>query len=381
MKRLVILGSTGSIGTQAIDVVGGSSDLQIVGLAAGSDVEPLIAQAERLGTATIALSDLDAAARAREVWSGRVLGGEDGVRELISSSDAQLVLNAIVGAAGLSSTVVALSEGIDVALANKESLVIGGDLVMALSEATGARLIPVDSEHSALHQLIGSQPAGTVDRLVLTASGGPFRGRRDLTGVSIAEALNHPTWKMGGRISIDSATLMNKGFEAIEAHHLFGVPFQRIDVVIHPQSLIHALIQLNDGAALAHLGNPDMRVPISYALHFPERADLDLPRLDLAAVGEMTFEDPDTKTFPCLRLAREAGEAGGTAPCILNAADEVAVAAFLEGQIPFRAIAEVIERVLEELGALPVSHFDDIFVADAEARRRSEDLVGGLTPA
>ncbi len=381
MKRLVILGSTGSIGTQAIDVVGGSSDLQVVGLAAGSDVEPLIAQAERLGTATIALSDLDAAARAREVWSGRVLGGEDGVRELISSSDAQLVLNAIVGAAGLSSTVVALSEGIDVALANKESLVIGGELVMALAEATGARLIPVDSEHSALHQLIGSQPAGTVDRLVLTASGGPFRGRRDLTGVSIAEALAHPTWKMGGRISIDSATLMNKGFEAIEAHHLFGVPFQRIDVVIHPQSLIHALIQLNDGAALAHLGNPDMRVPISYALHFPERADLDLPRLDLAAVGEMTFEDPDTKTFACLRLAREAGEAGGTAPCILNAADEVAVAAFLEGQIPFRAIAEVIERVLEELGALPVSHFDDIFVADAEARRRSEDLVGGLTPA
>ena len=251
----------------------------------------------------------------------------------------------------------------------------------ALSEATGARLLPVDSEHSALHQLISSQPAGTVDRLVLTASGGPFRGRKDLGGISVSEALSHPTWKMGGRISIDSATLMNKGFEAIEAHHLFGVPFERIDVVIHPQSLIHALIQLNDGAALAHLGNPDMRMPISYALHFPERADLELSRLDLAAVGEMTFEPPDTETFPCLRLAREAGEAGGTAPCVLNAADEVAVAAFLDGQIPFTAIAELIERVLDEMTALPVSHFDDLFVADAEARRRSKGLVGGLTPA
>ncbi len=381
MKKLVILGSTGSIGTQAIDVVAGSRDLQIVGLAAHSDVEHLIAQAEDIGGATIALGDPEAAARARGLWSGRVLGGKEGVRELICSSGAEVVLNAIVGAAGLSSTVVALSEGIDVALANKESLVIGGELVIALSEATGARLLPVDSEHSALHQLISSQPAGTVDRLVLTASGGPFRGRKDLGEISVSEALSHPTWKMGGRISIDSATLMNKGFEAIEAHHLFGVPFERIDVVIHPQSLIHALIQLNDGAALAHLGNPDMRMPISYALHFPERADLELSRLDLAAVGEMTFEPPDTETFPCLRLAREAGEAGGTAPCVLNAADEVAVAAFLDGQIPFTAIAELIERVLDEMTALPVSHFDDLFVADAEARRRSKGLVGGLTPA
>ena len=204
-----------------------------------------------------------------------MLAGEEGIRELIVASGADLVLNGIVGAAGLGPTIVALSEGIDVALANKESLVIGGELTMALAEATGARLLPVDSEHSALFQLIGAEPPGTVDRLVLTASGGPFRGRTDLAGVTVEDALAHPTWEMGGRITIDSATLMNKGFEAIEAHHLFGVPYERIDVVVHPQSIVHSLIDLNDGATLAHLGHPDMRVPISYALHHPERADVD----------------------------------------------------------------------------------------------------------
>ena len=217
----------------------------------------------------------------------------------------------MVGAAGLGPTVVALGEGIDVALANKESLVIGGELTTALAEATGARLLPVDSEHSALFQLIGAEQPGTVERLVLTASGGPFRGRSDLAGVSVEDALAHPTWKMGGRITIDSATLMNKGFEAIEAHHLFGVPYERIAVVVHPQSIVHSLIDLNDGATLAHLGYPDMRVPISYALHFPERADVDVPRLDLAAVGELSFEPPDLETFACLRLALRGGQGGG----------------------------------------------------------------------
>jgi 1-deoxy-D-xylulose-5-phosphate reductoisomerase len=381
MKKLVILGSTGSIGTQALEVVAASDDLQVVGLAAGSAWEQTVAQARQHGVPAVAFADPGAAERARGGWSGQVLAGEEGVRELIVSSGADLVLNGIVGAAGLASTVVALAEGIDVALANKESLVVGGELVMALAEATGARLLPVDSEHSALHQLIGTESPGTVERLVLTASGGPFRGRDDLSGVSVADALAHPTWEMGGRITIDSATLMNKGFEAIEAHHLFGVPYERIDVVVHPQSLVHSLVHLNDGASLAHLGYPDMRVPISYALHFPERADVDVPQLDLAAAGELTFERPDTETFACLRLAREAGEAGGTAPCVLNAADEVAVAAFLEERIPFTGIAEVIEHVLEEMPARPVTHFEDLFATDAEARKRSEDQVRGLTPA
>jgi 1-deoxy-D-xylulose-5-phosphate reductoisomerase len=381
MKKLAILGSTGSIGTQALEVVAASEGLQVVALAAGSDWQKTVAQARQFGVPAIGLADEASAERARAEWSGQVLSTEEGIRRLVTESGADLVLNAIVGAAGLASTVVALTEGIDVALANKESLVVGGELVMALAEATGAHLLPVDSEHSALHQLIGSEAPGTVEKLVLTASGGPFRGREDLSGVSVEDALAHPTWKMGGRITIDSATLMNKGFEAIEAHHLFGVPYERIDVVVHPQSLVHSLIQLNDGSSLAHLGYPDMRMPISYALHFPERADVDLPQLDLAAAGALTFESPDLDTFACLRLALEAGEAGGTAPCVLNAADEVAVAAFLDGSIPFTGIPAVIEQLLEEMPARPVGHFDDLFAADAEARRRSEDLVRGLTPA
>src|SRR6476659_2036381 len=339
MKKLVILGCTGSIGAQALEIVSGSDDLEVVGLAAGSSWEPVVEQAVRHGVPAVALAEPAAAERAGAGWDGRVLAGEEGIRELIAASGADLVLNGIVGAAGLGPTIVALSEGIDVALANKESLVIGGELTMALAEATGARLLPVDSEHSALFQLAGGQQPGTIERLVLTASGGPFRGRTDLAGVSVQEALAHPTWRMGGRITIDSATLMNKGFEAIEAHHLFGVAYERIAVVIHPQSIVHSLIDLNDGATLAHLGYPDMRVPISYALHFPERADVEVPRLDLASVGELSFESPDLETFACLRLALAAGEAGGTAPCVLNAADEVAVAAFLAGRIEFTAIA------------------------------------------
>ncbi|MEK6277497.1 MAG: 1-deoxy-D-xylulose-5-phosphate reductoisomerase [Actinomycetota bacterium] len=375
MKKLVILGSTGSIGTQALEIVAAGDGLQVVGLAADSSWEQALQQAKEHGVPAVALADAKAAEQATKAWNGHVLGGEEGIRELIASSAADLVLNGMVGAAGLGPTIVALSEGIDVALANKESLVIGGELVTALAEATGARLLPVDSEHSALHQLIRAEPPGTVERLVITASGGPFRGRTDLSGVTPDEALTHPTWDMGGRITIDSATLMNKGFEMIEAHHFFDVPYERIDVVVHPQSIVHSLVHLNDGASLAHLGYPDMRVPISYALHFPERADVDVPTLDLAATGQLTFEAPDTDTFPCLRLAREAGEAGGTSPCALNAADEVAVKAFLDGRIPFTGIPEVVERVLDEMPAEQPSRFEDLFSVDAEARERAEALV------
>jgi 1-deoxy-D-xylulose-5-phosphate reductoisomerase len=381
MKKVLVLGSTGSIGRQALEVIGRSDQLQAVGLAAGSDWATVVQQAREHGVPMVALADEKAAQQASADWSGRVLSGDEGIRELIATSGADLVLNSIVGAAGLGSTIVALTEGIDVALANKESLVLGGELVMALAEATGTRLLPVDSEHSALFQLIGGEAPGTVERLVLTASGGPFRGRDDLADVSVADALAHPTWRMGGRITIDSATLMNKGFEAIEAHHLFAVPYEQIEVVVHPQSLVHSLIDLVDGSSLAHLGYPDMRVPISYALHYPERADVDVPQLDLAAAGSLTFERPDLETFACLRLALEAGRAGGTAPTVLNAADEVAVAAFLEERIPFTAIPAVIERVLEEMPANSVSHFDDLFAADAEARERTQEQVRELAPA
>ncbi|HEX5822168.1 MAG TPA: 1-deoxy-D-xylulose-5-phosphate reductoisomerase [Solirubrobacterales bacterium] len=381
MKRVLILGSTGSIGTQALEVIGASDDLQVAGLSADSSWERVLAQAREHGVPAVALADEESAESAGSAWGGRVLAGETGIRELIAETKPDLVLNAVVGAAGLGPTIVALTEGIDLALANKESLVIGGELVMALAEATGARILPVDSEHSALYQLIGAEPPGTVERLVLTASGGPFRGRTDLSGVTAEEALAHPTWEMGGRITIDSATLMNKGFEMIEAHHLFGIPYERIDVVVHPQSIVHSLINLNDGASLAHLGYPDMKVPISYALQHPVRADVDVPTLDLASIGELTFEAPDTETFACLRLARQAGEAGGTAPCVLNAADEVAVEAFLGKRIPFTGIPEVIERTLEALPGGPVRHFEDLFDVDEAAREHARGLIEGLAVA
>lgn len=375
MKKVVVLGATGSIGVQALEVIAGSDELSAVGLSAATDWEALVESARDHGVPRIALADEAAAEAAAKSWNGQVLAGEAGIRELVSSSEADLVLNGIVGFAGLGPTIVALTQGIDLALANKESLVAGGDLVIALAEATGAQIIPVDSEHSALDQLIRGEGPGTVERLVLTASGGPFRGREDLSSVSPAEALAHPTWEMGGRITIDSATLANKGFEMIEAHHLFAVPYERIDVVVHPQSIVHSLIDLNDGATLAHLGHPDMRVPISYALHYPERADVPVERLDLAAVGELTFEQPDTAAFPCLRLAREAGTTGGTAPAVLNAADEVAVESFLAERIPFAAIPAVVEATLDAMPLVEPSHFDEIYAADAEARERASGLT------
>jgi 1-deoxy-D-xylulose-5-phosphate reductoisomerase len=373
-KRIVVLGSTGSVGLQALEVIAASEELELVGLSAQSSWETAIEQARAHGVTRIALSGEEAAVRAMAAWpEGDVRAGAQGLVELIVESGADLVLNAIVGSAGLGPTIVALGEGIDLALANKESLVVGGELVMALAEGTGARILPVDSEHAALHQLIAGERVngvGTIERLTLTASGGPFRGRsrQQLASVTASQALTHPTWSMGDKITIDSATLMNKGLEVIEAHHLFGLPYERIDVIVHPQSIVHAMISLCDGAVLAHLGCPDMRVPIAYALHHPDRADLAVARLDLAAVGSLTFEAPDLDAFPALRLAREAAVAGGTAPCVLNGSNEVAVRAFLDGRIAFTRIAEVIEEALSQLGSEPLREFDVLFDADRRAR-------------
>jgi 1-deoxy-D-xylulose-5-phosphate reductoisomerase len=380
-KRLLILGSTGSIGRQALDVVGRSAELELVGLSAQHSWEALVEQARAHGVRRIALADKHAAARASELWTeGEVLAGADGLVRLVVESGADLVLNALVGSAGLGPTVATLGEGIDLALANKESLVVGGELVVALAEATGAQIVPVDSEHTALHQLLAGQPPAVVDRLTITASGGPFRGRArsELEDVTVKQALAHPTWAMGGKITIDSATLMNKGLEVMEAHHLFGTPYERIDVVVHPQSLVHGLIQLADGAMLAHLGPPDMRIAISYALHGGESVELPIAPLDLAAVGELTFEAVDLDAFPCLRLAGEAARAGGTAPCVLNAANEIAVHAFLEGRLGFTAIPEVIERALSELAAEPVRAFESLYEADRLARAVAGEAVARL---
>ncbi|HTD10224.1 MAG TPA: 1-deoxy-D-xylulose-5-phosphate reductoisomerase [Solirubrobacteraceae bacterium] len=380
-KRLLILGSTGSIGTQALDVCERSDELEIVGLSAGRSWEALIEQACEYRVSRIALGDAHAAARASEAWTdGEVLVGAEGLVRLVVESGADLVLNALVGSVGLGPTVATLGEGIDLALANKESLVVGGELVMALAEATGARIVPVDSEHTALHQLLAGQPPGAVQRLTITASGGPFRGRRraELQDVTVQEALAHPTWAMGGKITIDSATLMNKGLELMEAHHLFGTPYERIDVVVHPQSLIHGIVQLADGAMLAHLGPPDMRIAISYALHGGESVQLPITPLDLAAVGQLGFEAVDLEAFPCLRLAGEAAREGGTAPCVLNAANEIAVHAFLEGRLRFVEIAEVIDRTLAELGSEPVLSFESLYEADRLARAAAGDAVAEL---
>jgi 1-deoxy-D-xylulose-5-phosphate reductoisomerase len=381
-KRLLILGSTGSIGTQALDVLERSEDLELIGLSAERSWETLVEQARAHRVRRIALVDEDAAARAAEAWTdGEVLSGPEGLVRLVVESGAELVLNALVGSAGLGPTVATLGEGIDLALANKESLVVGGELVSALAEATGAQITPVDSEHTALHQLLAGQSPGAVERLTITASGGPFRGRThaELEDVTVKQALNHPTWAMGGKITIDSATLMNKGLELMEAHHLFGTPYERIDVVVHPQSLVHGLVQLADGAMLAHLGPPDMRIAISYALHGGESVDLPIEPLDLAAVGELTFEAVDLDAFPCLRLAREAALAGGTAPCVLNAANEVAVHAFLEGRLHFNGIPAVIERTLSELPVAPVRAFESLYEADREAREVAGEAVASLS--
>jgi 1-deoxy-D-xylulose-5-phosphate reductoisomerase len=380
-KRLLILGSTGSIGTQALEVCADSEEFELVGLSAERSWEALVQQARAHGVRRIALADEHMASRAAEAWTeGEVLAGATGLVQLVVESGADLVLNGLVGSAGLGPTVATLGEGIDLALANKESLVVGGELVVALAEGTGARIVPVDSEHTALHQLIAGQPPGAVERLTITASGGPFRGRdvRELQDVTVKQALAHPTWTMGGKITIDSATLMNKGLELMEAHHLFGTPYERIDVVVHPQSLIHGLIQMADGAMLAHLGPPDMRIAISYALHGGESVPLGISALDLETIGQLTFDAVDLDAFPCLRLAREAAQAGGTGPCVLNAANEVAVHAFLDGRLRFLDIAKVIERTLGELGAQPVRAFESLYDADREARARAGEEVTKL---
>ncbi len=382
-RRLAILGSTGSIGVQALEVAAAEEELEVVALSAHRNWEQLLAQADKLGVGRVAVGDESCAQQAAAAWDGEVLSGHEGLAELILGCDPQIVCNAIVGSAGLAPTVVTLTEGIDLALANKESLVVGGELVVELAAATGARLLPVDSEHAALFQLIEQERAAnpdTVERLTLTASGGPFRGRtaEQLQTVTVDQALVHPTWQMGGKITIDSATLMNKGLEVIEAHHLFGTPYDRIDVVVHPQSIVHAMITLSDGASIAHLGYPDMKLPIASALLWPRRTALPLAPLDLAAVGALTFEPIDESAFPALGLAIAAGRTGGTAPCILNAANEVAVAAFLDRRCSFVDIAAVIGATLEELPSEQTFSFETLIATDREARESAASFVAAL---
>jgi len=349
VRRIALLGATGSIGRQAIEVVERNPELELCALASGSSD----------------LADLAAEHGVEHVQVGGDLTG------LLDAAEPDVVLNAVVGFAGVGATLWALERGITLALANKESLVAAGELARQAQERGGGLLLPVDSEHSALFQCLEEREPGTVDSLVLTASGGPFRGRSraELADVGVDDALAHPTWSMGPKITVDSATLANKGLELIEAHFLFDVPYQGIEVVIQPTSVVHSLVRFRDGAALAHLGYPDMTVPISYALTYPARAATDVPGLDLAAGLTLEFSAPDLETFPLLALARRAGEAGGTYPAVFNAANEVAVAAFLEGRLPFLGIAEVVEDALDAADGARARDLAELVEADAEARR------------
>ena len=348
MKRIALLGATGSIGRQALEIIEAHPELELCAAASGSQ-------------------SIDGLAPLTQV------GGD--LTELLERGEPDLVLNAVVGFAGLPATLWALERGIDLALANKESLVAAGELALAAQRRGGGRMIPVDSEHSAVFQCLEGRPAEQVHSLVLTASGGPFRGRTraELEDVTPSQALAHPTWNMGPKITVDSATLANKGLELIEAHFLFDLPYDQIEIVVHPSSTAHALVRFRDGAALAHLGYPDMRVPISYALTYPQRAATPVPPLDLASGVMLEFHAPDLDTFPLLELARRAGEQGGSAPCAFNAANEVAVAGFLAGRLPFLAIDEVVAEALATVDAAPVRDLDELVAVDAAARKHVEN--------
>lgn len=383
--RVAILGSTGSIGTQALDVVRAHRDrIQVVALSAHSNAELIAAQAREFSVGRVALSDelaadrFDAMCATGDPFSAALRGAAAIESLAAGEGGADLVLNALVGAAGLRATVATLKAGLTLALANKESLVVGGELVMELVRP--GRLLPVDSEHSAIFQCLLGEDARDVARIWLTASGGPFRGktRDELAGVTAGQALAHPTWSMGPKITIDSSTLMNKGLEVIEAHHLFGVDFDRIEVVVHPQSCIHSMVEYADGSVLAHLGATDMRIPIQYAFSHPRRWAPPLPPVDFRSLGTLEFGTPDAETFGCLRLAFEAGSQGGTAPCVLNAANEVAVEAFLGGGCGFLDIERVVESVLNAHDRVTPESIDHIEEVDAWARRQALLVVSRL---
>ena len=381
MPTVSLVGSTGSIGTQAIDVIRADPGrYQVVAIGAATSVDALVAQAHELHPQVVAIADSSRLAElAGKVPVGtKVVAGPDALAGI--STEADIVVNGVVGFAGLPVTLAALSAGRRLALANKESLIAAGPIVQRVRRTPGAELIPVDSEHCALHQCLRATGRGGLDRIkrvVLTASGGPFRGRSrdDLAEVTIDEALDHPTWNMGPKITVDSSTLMNKGLEVIEAHELFHLDYDRIEVIVHPQSVVHSMVEFTDGATLAQLSMPDMRLPIGYALAYPDRQSTAFGAINWTEVSRLDFEPPDVEAFPCLRLAYDAGRAGGTAPAWLNAANEIAVAAFLDKLIPWVGIAEVIEETLQAHEATEPYDVDVILEADQRARERAQAVV------
>ena len=379
MTRVAIAGSSGSIGTQTLDVLRAEGDrYEVVGLGVGSSIDALIAQAREFHPKVVAVAD-----PTRRAEVAAALPFAEVVADLADLAElADVVVNGVVGFAGLPVTTATLRAGKRLALANKESLIAAGPVVQPLRAVPGAELVPVDSEHCAVHQCLRASRAyeREVDRLILTASGGPFRGRTaaDLAGVTVADALVHPTWSMGPKITIDSSTLMNKGLEVIEAHELFGMPYDRIEVVVHPQSIIHSMVEFTDAATIAQLSLPDMRLPIGYALAYPDRIGTPFGRIDWAELRRLDFEQPDLATFRCLPLAYEAGRRGGTAPAWLNATNEVAVAAFLDEKIAWSVIPDVLDAVLSRHDGSVPENVDAVIAADATARALAGELIEGM---
>jgi 1-deoxy-D-xylulose-5-phosphate reductoisomerase len=377
MKKIVILGSTGSIGQQTIEIVQRFPEkFRVIGISGRRRVDLLLAQARELAVKIVALSDKELASSLTGV-KAEVVVGEEALCHLASLPEVDIVVNALVGSVGLKPTLAALKAGKTVALANKETMVTGGELVVAELERAGAKIIPIDSEHSAIFQCLRGESTREITKLIITGSGGPFRGRgfSDLSTVTVSEALAHPKWKMGPKITIDSATLMNKGLEVIEAHFLFSVSYERIKVVIHPESIVHSLVEFRDGSIKAQLGPTDMRLPIQYALSYPERFESPVKRLDLVELGQLTFEEPDFKNFPCLKYALEAAQAGGTYRVALNAANEEAVAAFLANDIHFTDIPRIIGAVLDQHDGKPLINLGILSEVEKWARGKAKELI------
>ena len=378
MTTVSVVGSTGSIGTQTLDVIAAEPDrYEVVALGAARSVDLLAEQAQTWRPPVVAIADPSRADElARLVPPGtEVLAGPDALAGISGTAD--VIVNGVVGFAGLPVTLAALGAGRRLALANKESLIAGGPVVQGVRGTPGAEIVPVDSEHCAVHQCLRAGGAERVRRIVLTASGGPFRGRTraELTSVTVDDALDHPTWSMGPKITVDSSTLMNKGFEVIEAHELFGTPYDAIEVVVHPQSIVHSMVEFTDGSTLAQLSNPDMRLPIGYALAYPDRLPTPFGTIDWTATPRLDFEPPDLEAFPCLGLAYEAGRRGGTAPAWLNAANEIAVAAFLDELIPWTAIADVLNEALDLHDGTPATSVDVVIETDRRAREVTRKVV------
>ena len=383
MKDVALLGSTGSIGTQTLDVVRGNPDrFNLKVIAAGSSTDLIRKQITEFKPAIVIMANKDSAQLlAQEFPSIDIYSGKNSLKEVAGSCD--IIVNAIVGFAGLPVTLSALNQGKILALANKESLIAAGPVVQKARRTPGAEIIPIDSEHSALHQCLRGYetsydaPSSAVQKLILTASGGPFRGlsKEELKSVTIKKALNHPTWDMGPKITIDSSTLMNKGLEVIEAHELFGVPFGQIEVIVHPQSIVHSMVEFADSSVIAQLSLPDMRLPIAYALNYPQRNEAKWGAINWSEISKLEFEKPDTENFPCLKLAYQAGEAGQTAPAWLSAANEVVVDAFLKKQINWIDIPHLISLALDKYDGLPARDEDDIYAADLEARLVTKQIM------